>query len=145
VTVVTDEFSTAFSTAFDPSSTPPPTTPVRGFIFVDTLVRLRAQTRTNRGGDEVPDWSQSPDRLTITRVSVQPNTQGEAATVESNVRTERWRVLSEPGTAPDVHAQDRVEFHGQTFDVDGDVAMWPDPFSGYTHHVEFAIRRDEGG
>ena len=115
-----------------------------GIIFVDSLTRLRAQTRTTRGGDTVPDWSVEPDSLVITDVSVQPSSQLEEGTAFSSTRSELWRVLSQPGTNPDVQALDRVIFDGHTFDVDGDVARWPDPHRGGVHHVEFAIRREQG-
>lgn len=114
-------------------------------IFNQTLVRLRAATRVNRGGDVVPDWSVEPTALTIGQVSVQPSSQLENTTEASDVRTERWRVLSAPGTAPDVRALDRVLYDGHTFEVEGDVAVWPDPTYGGTHHVEFGMRRDTGG
>jgi len=114
-------------------------------IFTQHLTRLRVATRVTRGGDVVPDWSLEPDALEIDRVSVQPSSQQEAVTESSNVRSQRWRVLSAPGTWPDVRAQDRVLFDGNTFEVEGDVAAWPNPWNGEVHHVEFGMYRVEGG
>jgi hypothetical protein len=38
-----------------------------------------------------------------------------------------------------VTAADRVEFDGQTYEVNGDVARWPDPIERLVDHVEFSI------
>lgn len=116
-------------------------------MFDQSLVRLRAPLRRNRGGELVPDWSSDlVERVTITGVSVQPSSTDETSTAQFTSRSIRHRVFSLPGTAPDVTAIDRIEFDGDTYEVEGDVNAWPDPFGAVVlHHVEFVIRRDIGG
>ncbi|MFJ4799200.1 hypothetical protein [Kitasatospora purpeofusca] len=116
-----------------------------GVIFHQQVVRVRAGTRTDRAGNTVPDWSPGAvDRLTITRLSVQPTVQSERAEADRTSVVTGWRVLSAPGTEPDVRAGDRIEFDGLVCEVDGDVGRWRDPVAGRTHHAEWAMRRSTG-
>lgn len=114
-------------------------------IFYQSIVRVRAGTRTDRGGNTMPDWSpEAVSRLSIDRVSVQPNTQEETTGPERGAVATGWRVLSEPGVDADVRATDRVEWDGMTLEVVGEVARWPDPLDGGVHHVEFTMSRATG-
>lgn len=114
-------------------------------IFFQSVVRVRPGTRTDRGGNQVPDWSPGAvDRLTIERLSVQPQVQTELAGAERTSVITGWRVLSEPGTNPDVRSSDRIEYDGLTCEVKGEVGRWPDPLTGAVHHVEWQMRRSTG-
>jgi hypothetical protein len=114
-------------------------------IFLQTVRRVRAGTRTDRGGNTLPDWSPGAvSRLVVPWVSVQPNTQAEDTDPTRTAAVTAWRVLSAPGTAPDVRADDRIEWNGLIFEVEGEVAAWPDPFDGTVHHVEFVMQRATG-
>jgi len=114
-----------------------------GGLFGQTLVRVRAGVRTDRGGNTVADWSAGAvTRETIDRVSVQPSSQTETTDGVSTVRITGYRVLSEPGTVPDITALDRIEYRGVTYTVEGEVAHWPDPDGD--DHVEFGMRRIGG-
>lgn len=118
-------------------------------IFNQVIVRVRAGVRTDRGGNQVPDWSEDAvTRVRMEQVSVQPggqpNSQGEVVNAERNAVSTGWRVLSEPGVDLDVKATDRIEYDGMTLEVDGEVARWPDPLDGGVHHVEFGMSRVTG-
>jgi hypothetical protein len=114
-------------------------------MFFDTIVRVRAGTRTDRGGNTVKDWSPGAvTRLTVDEVNVQPNTQTEATDPGRTAVVTGWRVQSAPGTSPDVTAADRIEWRGMTCEVQGEVAQWPDPLDGSVHHVEFTMTRATG-
>lgn len=113
-------------------------------IFVQQVTRLRAGQRTTRGGDTVSDWTAEPEALVISGLSVQPATQNESSLERADYRETRYRLYSEPGTVPDITSLDRIVFEGETYEVDGEVALWPDPFTGQ-HHIEATIRRGEGG
>ena len=121
-------------------------------FFYDSLVRVRAGTRTDRGGNPVADWSDGAvSRLPIEQLNIQPATQTEGHSTSSGTPeatrdpvTTGWRVQSEEGTAPDIRAVDRLEWRGQTYEVDGEVAEWPDPITGDVHHVEFTMVRATG-
>ena len=114
-------------------------------MFFDTVVRVRAGTRVDRGGNTVPDWSPGAvSRLTVDRLNVQPDTQSETADEQRNAVVTGWRVQSEPGTAPDIRAVDRIEWDELLLEVDGEVARWTDPLDGSPHHIEFRMRRVTG-
>lgn len=111
-------------------------------IFAQSLVRVRAGTRTTRGGDVIEDWS--PDavtRVVIPRLSIQPSFQREDVTDVRDVRSTGYRVLSEPGTTPDILATDRLEYRGTNVVV-GDVAYWPDPHGH--DHIELTMTAWKG-
>ncbi|MFT4288170.1 hypothetical protein [Nocardioides sp.] len=112
-------------------------------IFNQSVVRVRAGTRLTRAGDEVADWSDGAvSRVLIERLSVQPNIQQEAVDGTADTRITGYRVLSEPGTTPDITALDRLEYRGQAHAVTGDVAYWPDPHGD--DHIEFLMTAWEG-
>lgn len=113
-------------------------------IFRQTVTVIRAGTRTGRGGDVIEDWSPAAvTRTPVDRLSVQPNTQGEDAEVGGVVRFTGYRILSEPGTTPDITGLDRIEYRGVVHVVNGDVAYWPDPQG--RDHVELVMTAWEGG
>lgn len=122
-------------------------------MFFDEFVRVRAGVKTDRGGNQIADWS--PDkvtRLAVTDVNVQPNTQDEitdsslSGTADPARRAvvTGWRVQSAPGTAPDVRAVDRIEWRDLLLEVEGEVAEWSDPTDGSPHHIEFTMQRATG-
>lgn len=114
-------------------------------IFSQSVTVVRPGSRTDRGGNTVPDWSESAvTRHTVTRVSVQPASQVEANTPERSGVVTGWRVYTATGTDADVRAGDRVVFDGITCDVVGEVARWPNPLTGGVHHVEFNLQRAVG-
>lgn len=114
-------------------------------IFHQSATRVRPGTRTDRGGNQVPDWSPGAvSRLVLDRLSVQPSVQTEQV---GDMRTEvvtGWHVLTEPGTDADVLSGDRIEYGGITCEVRGEVARWPDPLDGSVHHVEWQMTRATG-
>lgn len=114
-------------------------------FFFDSVVRVRAGTKTDRGGNTVPDWSPGAvTRATIDQLNIQPASQTESTDPTRTAVVTGWRVQSAPGTAPDIRAVDRIEWNGMTLEVDGEVAEWPDPLDGTPHHIEFTMKRSTG-
>jgi hypothetical protein len=114
-------------------------------FFFDSLTRVRAGTRTERGGNEVPDWS--PDavqRLVVDGLNIQPVSQNEQTDATRTAVVTGWRVQSNEGGRPDITATDRLEWRGMTLEVQGEVAEWPDPLTGAVHHIEFTMTRATG-
>lgn len=114
-------------------------------MFHQTIVRVRAGEKTDRGGNTVPDWS--PDavtRLPVSQVSVQPATQTEENDATRSQVITGWRVISAPGVDADVRADDRIEWGGMTLEVVGEVGRYLDFGDGSTHHIEFVMRRATG-
>jgi hypothetical protein len=118
-------------------------------MFNQSVVRVRASTKTDRGGNTVPDWSPGAvNRLTVTGLNIQPSAQ--ANTAAETVDEQRdsvitgYRVQSTEGTAPDIRATDRIEWRGQLYEVEGEVASWPELFTDTVHHIEFVMVRATG-
>lgn len=115
--------------------------------FPETAVRIRAGRTSDRGNPNgtVLDWSPAAvDRLTLPPLNIQPRIQTEATEPDRTPVVTGWRVQSDEGVDLDVTALDRIEWAGLLYEVDGDVARWPDPITGGLHHVEFSIVRVTG-
>lgn len=114
-------------------------------MFFQSLTRLRAGITTDRGGNQIPDWSPGAVfTLEIFNVSVQPTVQSESTDPTRTSVVTGWRVLSAPETDADVRAGDRIQWDGMTLEVDGEVARWPHPLGAGVHHIEFAMKRATG-
>lgn len=114
-------------------------------MFNQSAVRVRAGAKTDRGGNTVPDWSEAAvHRLPVVGLNIQPATQTEAVDEMRNEAITGYRVQSAEGRAPDIRAVDRIEWRGETYEVDGEVASWPELFTDTVHHVEFVMRRTTG-
>lgn len=112
-------------------------------MFNQSAVRVRAGTKTDRGGNTLPDWS-NPNRLTVTGLNMQPTSQSENVDEQRDSAITGYRVQSTEGTAPDIKATDRIEWAGQVFAVEGEVAVWPRLFVDAVHHIEFVMVRATG-
>lgn len=114
-------------------------------FFFDEVVRVRAGEGTDRGGNPVPDWSPAAvNQLAITQLNIQPATQDELTEAARTAVKTGWRVQSDYGTRPDITAADRIKWRGLTYEVDGDVAEWPDPLAPGVDHIEFTMVRATG-
>ena len=114
-------------------------------IWDQSVVRVRPGVRTDRGGNQVPDWAApAATTTTIERLSVQPVVQSEQPDADRTSVITGWRVLSAPGTDVDIRSGDRVEYDGLTCEVQGEVGRWRDPLTGGIHHVEWQMRRSTG-
>ena len=114
-------------------------------MFNQSLVRVRAGERTDRGGNTVKDWSpQAVSRLAVDQVNIQPSVQTEIVDADRNAAVTGWHVQSDEGTAPDIRSDDRIEWDGMTLEVEGEVARWPELFADAVHHVEFEMKRVTG-
>lgn len=113
-------------------------------FFFDSLTRVRAGTRTDRGGNPVADWSSGVQRLEVGGLNIQPASQTEQTDATRTAVVTGWRVQSDEGARPDITALDRLEWRGMTLEVDGEVAEWPDPLTGSVHHIEFTMTRVTG-
>lgn len=114
-------------------------------MFNQSLDRVRAGTKTDRGGNTVKDWSPGAvTRLTVTQLNIQPSIQRETVDEQRNATVTGWHVQSAEGTSPDIRFDDRLEWDGMTLEVDGEVARWPELFADAVHHIEFEMKRATG-
>lgn len=109
-------------------------------IFGATVTIVRPGVKTTRAGSPVADWANAT-RTTLARVSMQPGQQTETRNTDRDVAISTWRLFTRPGYDADILATDHIEWAGMTFEVEGDVARWPDPRSNRVHHVEVELRR----
>lgn len=105
----------------------------------DTVVRLRPQYSESRG-KSVPDWTRQPQSLGIRGCSMQPastslSTDGRVLGI-SDLYT-----LYAPSDA-DIKAGDRIVFNDLTYEIDGDVRVYPAPCR--LEHIEVSLRRYHG-
>ncbi|MFJ3507801.1 hypothetical protein [Streptomyces luteogriseus] len=114
-------------------------------MFNQSAVRVRAGEKTDRGGNKIPDWSPGAvNRLTVTGLNIQPNNQSETGDEQRNAVVTGYRVQSAEGTSPDIKATDRIDWRGHLYEVDGEVAAWPELFTDTIHHIEFVMVRATG-
>lgn len=113
------------------------------FPFGESVVRLRAKRKVDPYTNEArPDWSQSPESLTIDDCAFNPG--GSHESVEPG----REPILSKPTVyAPygaDILAGDRLVVRGVTFDVDGHPSQWRNPFTGWQAGVSVTLISKDG-
>lgn len=114
-------------------------------VFHQSIVRLRAGSKTDRGGNTIPDWSQAEvSRLTVGQVSVQPTSQAEESDASRTAVVTGWQVISAPGVDADIRYDDRIEWAGMTLEIVGEVARFLGFLDGSTHHIQFVMRRATG-
>lgn len=105
----------------------------------DTITRIRPGEKTVRGS-VVPDWSKASE-LTITGCHGQPASTG---------LSEDGRVLGimqgitlyAPANA-DIQAGDRITYNGNTYEINGEVNVWPSA-TGALDHLVINLRRYSG-
>ncbi|MET0490363.1 MAG: hypothetical protein ABW143_09025 [Acidimicrobiales bacterium] len=108
----------------------------------ETIVRLRAGASTDedRYGDPLP----SDDvRTPITGAMFDPGGTREPAEVG------RQPVITTPklyfrDQEPNLSAGDRVEVRGLVFDIEGDLAVWVNPWTGRTEGTVVELKRVNG-
>lgn len=106
-------------------------------VYADEVTVVRAPAAEGPYGSDDRDWSTAS--RTVTVATVQPLSSSED-TVEQERTVTRWRVFLPPDA--DVHAADRVEWDGVSYEVDGDVERWKR--RGVLHHFELVMRRVTG-
>ncbi|MFE5853542.1 hypothetical protein ACFQ61_10060 [Streptomyces sp. NPDC056500] len=115
--------------------------------FDQEATRVRAGRTSNRGNpdDTILNWAPGAvSRLVLPALNIQPASQTETGDAERTAVTTGWRVQSDEGVDLDVTALDRIEWNSTVFEVQGEIARWPDPIAGGVHHVEFTIVRVTG-
>lgn len=102
-----------------------------------TITVVRPGTKpVDYGTGTQPDWTVPPaTRTTVTGCSVQPAPASEF-TIDRDTFTTRWQVYAP--SSIDVSPLDRIEWQGDTYEVDGDPLRWD---FGSLSHVVLTLRR----
>lgn len=85
-------------------------------LLTDSVTRRRAPLTSSGYGNETRDWSNATSRIYAARVSVVSSTED---VVEQPRTITRWKCTV--GAEADLAATDRIEWDGQTYEIDGDV------------------------
>lgn len=102
-----------------------------------TIVRAASKPADYGNATEL-DWTNTT-RTETDGWSVQPAPSDEF-TIDRDTFTTRWLAYGPPSV--DVSAFDRIEWQGDTYDIDGDVMRWS---FGALSHVVINLRRSEEG
>lgn len=105
-----------------------------------SITRVRPGSKTIRGS-VVPDWSQDKvSKVTITGCSVQPAGTGLSQDGRVLGINEGYTAFIPEGS--DVQAGDRIEFDGNTYEINGEPKKWT---GAYTRsHIQLNLVRWEG-
>lgn len=111
--------------------------------FGETVVRERGQMVADPYSGEATkrDWA-DPDELDIEGVAIAPSTGSETRTEDRNPIVTDMSLYAAPGV--DVLPHDRIRARSGLWDVEGEVADWKSPFTGWNPGVEFRIRKVSG-
>lgn len=105
-----------------------------------SVVIVRAGTKTIRGST-VPDWSASAvKKTTVSGCSVQPASTSLSLDGRVLGLSDAWTAYVPEGT--DVKAGDRVEFDGNTYEINGEPRVWTGAFT--RSHIQLNLTRWEG-
>ena len=104
-----------------------------------TITVVRAKTTTTSRGSEVPDWTNT-EKTTVTGCSIQPASTSLSQDGRVLGINDGWTAYVPEGT--DAKAGDRIEFDGQTFEINGAPRKWTGP--SRTSHIQLNLVRREG-
>lgn len=100
------------------------------FAHGETVTRLRATTVLDPYSGEVTGLSwETPDELPIPQVGIEPRPSTEPVQLARNSVVSGFTLYVPTGS--DIKAADRMQVRGTIYDVDGDVADWHNPFTGW--------------
>ena len=103
------------------------------------IVRAGAPTGVDRYNNPVPG---ADVRTDVLHCAVAPATSTEPLEVGRAAVITGQAVYMPPGV--DVRPSDRVEIRGVAWQVDGDPAVWVDPFNGRAKGVVVLVKRKDG-
>ena len=104
-----------------------------------TIDVVRPKKTTTSRGSTVPDWSDTT-KTTVTGCSIQPASTSLSQDGRVLGINDGWTAYVPEGT--DAQAGDRIEFDGQTFEINGAPRKWTGPMR--TSHIQLNLIRWEG-
>lgn len=109
----------------------------------ETVVRVRGQLVADPYSGELTKrvWT-DPDELELVGVAIAPSTGTETQSVDRNTTTVPMSLYGESGM--DVQAQDRIRARTGLWEVEGEVATWDNPLTGWQPGAEFRVKKVKG-
>lgn len=101
----------------------------------DWVTVLNASTTEDVYGNPTPDWGTAVE--SVEPAHVRPVTSDEVVVNEDTVEA-RWKAVLLPATV--ATAQSRIEWRGQTFEVDGEVQPFTDGRGRIRHKAAYLKR-----
>ena len=113
------------------------------FPYGETVIRQRASQVTDpySGTTSGLSWA-NPSTVSISGCAFDPGSSGEVLDLARNVTTTQPKVYAPAGS--DIKAADRLVVRGVTYEVDGNVAEWRSPFTGWEPGIVVPLKRSEG-
>lgn len=104
-----------------------------------TIDVVRPKKTTTSRGSTVSDWTETT-KTTVTGCSIQPASTSLSQDGRVLGINDGWTAYVPEGT--DAKAGDRIEFDGQTFEINGAPRKWTGP--SRTSHIQLNLVRWEG-
>ena len=113
------------------------------FPHGETVTRIRATPVLDPYSGEVTSLSWDvPDELNIEGVGVEPRPSTEPVQDARNAVVSAFTLYTDIN--PDVTPSDRIRVRGVVYDVDGEVADWRNPFTGWAAGSVIQTKRVNG-
>ena len=107
-------------------------------LLSQEIVIRSAPLATDVYGNQVPDWASATSRTAAAYVRPAPASENVA---DRNAVEAQWQVHTNDLA---VTALDRVDFDGETYEIDGQPLIWKVDPEGATGHAKFLLRRVAG-
>lgn len=111
----------------------------------ETVVRLRGHLVADPYSGEQTKrvWTNpEPDELELVGVAIAPSTGTETQSADRNTTTVPMSLYGESGM--DVQPHDRIRARTGLWEVEGEVADWMNPLTGWAPGAEFRVKKVKG-
>ena len=112
------------------------------FAHGEEVAILEATESTDDYDNAVESWDEPTTVAFVQGVGVEPRPAGESFVDSRNAVTSGFTLYMPPGTT--VTPQQRVAVRGEVWPVQGEPAVWRNPFTGWAPGVVVQVGRTDG-
>lgn len=112
------------------------------FAYGEEVAILEAVESSDEYGNTVESWDEPATVAIVQGVGVEPRPSGESFTDSRNAVTSGFTLYMPAGTP--VQPQHRIAVRGEVWSVQGDPAVWRNPYTGWTPGVVVQVGRTDG-